>query len=154
MPSLLGRSRRTTEDFLWTHSLQRLLLHHVSSRATKSGDFLISCLGNSEKRGKVFPNSEIQSLFLSEDFRNIVEASFASLIRRHQAEFRYCQTPDCDQVYRVSSPGKVPLMFTCAACFTPTCTACHVSHPGISCSKNKGNNADDIEELIDRKSVV
>jgi RNA recognition motif-containing protein len=121
------------------------------AEATNPGDFSISCLGDSENCGKIFQISEIQTLLLSETFENILEASFASFIRRHQAEFRYCQTPDCDQVYRVSSPGKVPFMFTCARCFTPTCTACHVSHPGISCSKNKGNNSDDIEELIKAK---
>ncbi|KAF5708098.1 hypothetical protein FMUND_10746 [Fusarium mundagurra] len=121
------------------------------AEASDSGDFSISCIGDSGDCKKILQISEIQSLILSETFENILEASFASFIRRHPAEFRYCPTPDCDQVYRVSSPDKLPFMFTCAACFTPTCTACHVSHLGISCSKNKGNSSGDIEELIKAK---
>ncbi|CAG7556497.1 unnamed protein product [Fusarium equiseti] len=121
------------------------------AEATNPGDFSISCLGDSENCGKIFQLSEIQTLLLSEAFENILEASFATFIRLHPAEFRYCPTPDCDQVYRVSSSGKVPFIFTCAGCFTPTCTACHVSHPEISCSKNKGNTSDDMEELIKAK---
>ncbi|KAJ4129058.1 hypothetical protein NW768_007589 [Fusarium equiseti] len=118
---------------------------------SNSGDFSIRCIGDRENCRKILQISEIQTLLLSETFENILEASFASFIRRHPAEFRYCPTPDCDQVYRVSSPGKVPFVFTCSRCLIPTCTACHVSHPGISCSKNKGNSSDDIEELIKAK---
>ncbi|KAL3590765.1 hypothetical protein FPOAC2_12967 [Fusarium poae] len=121
------------------------------AEASKPGDFSISCMGDSGNCRKILQISEIQTLLLSETFENILEASFASFIRRHPAEFRYCPTPDCDQVYRVSAPGKVPSMFTCSRCFTTTCTACHVSHLGISCSKHKGNNSDDIEELIKAK---
>ncbi|KAF5532845.1 hypothetical protein FMEXI_12166 [Fusarium mexicanum] len=121
------------------------------AEASTSGDFSISCVGNSGNCRKILQISEIQTLLLSETFENILEASFALFIKRHPAEFRYCPTPDCDQVYRVSSPGKVSCMFTCAGCFTPICTSCHVSHPGISCSKNKGSSSDDIEELIKAK---
>ncbi|KAG4267599.1 hypothetical protein FPRO04_12754 [Fusarium proliferatum] len=121
------------------------------AEASTSGDFLIGCMGNSGTCGKIIQISELQTLILSETFENILEASFASFIRRHPAEFRYCPTPDCDQVYRVSSPGKLPSTFTCARCFTPTCTACHDSHLGISCAKHKGNGSEDIEELIKAK---
>ncbi|KLP06938.1 related to ariadne-2 protein [Fusarium fujikuroi] len=121
------------------------------AEASTSGDFSIGCMGNSGTCGKIIQISELQTLILSETFENILEASFASFIRRHPAEFRYCPTPDCDQVYRVSSPGKLPSTFTCARCFTPTCTACHDSHLGISCAKHKGNGSEDIEELIKAK---
>ncbi|CEI41708.1 unnamed protein product [Fusarium venenatum] len=117
----------------------------------RSGDFSIRCVGDSDNCKKILPISEIQTLLLSETLENILDASFASFIRSHPTEFRYCPTPDCDQVYRVSSPEKIPFMFTCARCFTPTCTACHASHPGISCSENKGNGSDDIEKLIKAK---
>ncbi|CVL12580.1 related to ariadne-2 protein [Fusarium proliferatum] len=121
------------------------------AEASTSGDFSIGCMGNSGTCGKIIQISELQTLILSKTFENILEASFASFIRRHPAEFRYCSTPDCDQVYRVSSPGKLPSTFTCARCFTPTCTACHDSHLGISCAKHKGNSSEDIEELIKAK---
>ncbi|KAI1025242.1 hypothetical protein LB504_010014 [Fusarium proliferatum] len=110
-----------------------------------------------QRRGTLEPaerSSKSQSFrhsFSPKPFENILEASFASFIRRHPAEFRYCPTPDCDQVYRVSSPGKLPSTFTCARCFTPTYTACHDSHLGISCAKHKGNGSEDIEELIKAK---
>ncbi|CAF3451598.1 unnamed protein product [Fusarium graminearum] len=121
------------------------------SGESSSGDFSIKCVGASDACKKILPISEIQTLLLSETLENILDASFASFIRSHPTEFRYCPTPDCDQVYRVSSPEKVPFMFTCSRCFTSTCTACNASHPGISCSKNKGSNSDDIEKLMKAK---
>ncbi|KAF5672044.1 hypothetical protein FHETE_3916 [Fusarium heterosporum] len=102
------------------------------AEATKPGDFSICCVGDSGTCTKVFEISQIQQLLLSETFENILEASFASFIRRHPADFRHCPTPDCDQVYRVSVSGKVPSLFTCA----------------------RGNNSDDLERLIKVKEEL
>ncbi|KAF5665101.1 hypothetical protein FDENT_12674 [Fusarium denticulatum] len=58
------------------------------AEASTSGDCSISCMGDSGKCRKILQISEIQMLILSETFENILEASFASFIRRHPAEFR------------------------------------------------------------------
>ncbi|KAF5539765.1 hypothetical protein FNAPI_10700, partial [Fusarium napiforme] len=58
------------------------------AEASNPGNCSISCMGDSGKCRNVLEISEIQALILSETFENILEASFASFIRRHPAEFR------------------------------------------------------------------
>ncbi|KAK4064254.1 uncharacterized protein Triagg1_9050 [Trichoderma aggressivum f. europaeum] len=62
---------------------------------------------------KVFSLSEIQEHLPSETFEDILAKSFESYITRHPADFKYCETPDCGQVYRVTSHGSEhPNIFT------------------------------------------
>lgn len=75
----------------------------------------------------------------------ILETAFAAHVARHVDALRYCPTADCGQIYRVLSSTKestatssssAPL-FTCPACFSPVCRACHVAHEGVSCAEHK-----------------
>ncbi|KAF4951505.1 hypothetical protein FSARC_12899 [Fusarium sarcochroum] len=124
------------------------------AEASTSGDFSIKCPGDSGGCKTTFQLCEIQKHLLSETFENILEASFASFIRHHPTDFRYCPTPNCDQVYRVASSAKTPQLFTCARCFTAICTACHVSHSEVSCAEYKGDDSGGMAELIKAKEKL
>lgn len=110
---------------------------------TATREFRICC-PKADSNGKIcqkaFSLSEIQEHLPSETFEDILAKSFESYITRHPADFTYCPTPDCDQVYRITShDSERPNTFTCKKCLTSTCTICHNSHPGKPCGR--GGNA-------------
>jgi len=99
------------------------------------GDLPISCLGDSGKCAQIFSLDELKDGLTDGQFENLLEASFATYIRTNPAAFQYCSTPDCPQVYRSSTDGKV---HNCQSCLTPICTTCHVvSHDGLNCADYK-----------------
>ncbi|KAL6786485.1 hypothetical protein J3E68DRAFT_215692 [Trichoderma sp. SZMC 28012] len=112
---------------------------------TADREFQICC-PKADATGKIckkaFSLSEIQEHLPSETFEDILEKSFESYITRHPADFKYCETPDCGQVYRVTSHGSDhPTIFTCKKCLKSTCTICHTSHPGKPCTKGNPSSA-------------
>lgn len=118
------------------------------AEASTSGAFCITCQGDSGECGKDLHLAEIQRVLLSETFEDILEASFACHVRRHPDQFRYCPTADCNQIYRVTSDPEVPpTTFTCARCLESTCTACHISHPGVTCAEHNGDTTGGVEAL-------
>ncbi|KAL7940938.1 hypothetical protein V8C42DRAFT_336270 [Trichoderma barbatum] len=112
---------------------------------TATREFQICC-PKADASGKIcnkaFSLSEIQEHLPSETFDDILAKSFESYITRHPADFTYCPTPDCDQVYRITSNGSERSnIFTCKKCLKSTCTICHTSHPGKPCSKTNASSA-------------
>ncbi|KAF5971442.1 hypothetical protein FCOIX_9863 [Fusarium coicis] len=123
--------------------------------ASMIGDFSIKCIGDQGNCKKAIPLHEIQNLLLSEIFESVLEASFASFMRRHQDQLRYCPTPECTQVYRIAQPEtSIPAIFTCTKCMTATCTSCHVSHPRKTCAEYKGNESGGMAELLKAKEEL
>ncbi|KAI8710885.1 hypothetical protein NCS52_01531400 [Fusarium sp. LHS14.1] len=111
-------------------------------------EFCISCKGDSGQCGKVFELAEIRNLLLSETFEDILEASFQSFVQRHPDQLRYCPTPDCSQVYRVAPKREKQLAtFTCGKCLASICTACHTSHPGVTCAQYQGDSSGGLQAL-------
>jgi hypothetical protein len=111
------------------------------AKASDSTDFRILCVGDQARCQKVLALPELQELLPSAGFEDLLEASFATYIRQHPAEFRYCSTPDCGQIYRATDNTNNGLVsstiFTCTKCLIPTCTACHSPHPGMTCAEHK-----------------
>lgn len=110
---------------------------------TATREFRICCVKATNSSGTVcqrsFSLSEIQEHLPAEAFEAVLEKSFESYVSRNRGDFTYCQTPDCDQVYRISSPdSERPSTFTCKKCLVSICTFCHSSHPGKPCDKAKG----------------
>ncbi|XP_041361279.1 ATP-dependent RNA helicase DEAH11, chloroplastic-like [Gigantopelta aegis] len=67
--------------------------------------------------------------------KELVAASVSAFVAKHQKDYRYCITPDCPVIYRVSPDGSP---FDCCECQTKVCTSCHVQyHDGLSCAMNK-----------------
>ncbi len=102
--------------------------------ASGAGEFSIGCEGDSGKCGAAPALDELQEHLSSTTFEDLLEASFASYIRLHPQDFRYCPTPDCNQVYRATTSAGV---FSCASCLAAVCTCCHVSHHGMTCAEHK-----------------
>jgi IBR domain, a half RING-finger domain len=97
-------------------------------------EFSISCQGEMGKCERVFSLQELQDHLSSTALEEILEASFASYIRRHPQSFRYCPTPDCGDIYRTSVTAGT---HTCTKCLEATCTACHVRHGVMTCADYK-----------------
>lgn len=65
------------------------------------------------------------------DMKSLAAAAVSSFVGKNQKSFRYCITPDCEMVYRVSEDGR---LFQCCDCATQVCTTCHLQyHDGLTC---------------------
>ena len=108
------------------------------AEASVSTEYRIKCV--SEGRfGNILTLAELQECLSSAAFEDVLEAFFASYIRRHPASFRYCPKPDCGGIYRPAPEGN-PLtksIFTCDQCLKTTCTVCHCSNPDMTCAEDK-----------------
>lgn len=145
---------------------------------TGTGEFRISCIetigdgdGIVSTCQRAFSLTELREQLPYERFEEVLRASFASHVGRHPADFKYCPTPDCDQIYRVATSGATkssssssssnplaatgvpPSTFTCGKCLAPTCTACHRPHLGkTTCaSKAPGSSSRGGELVMDSK---
>lgn len=109
------------------------------------GELPIRCYGDSGKCLKVLEIPEIKNAIPSEAFERLLEDSFTTHIRTNPKSYQYCPTPDCKQIYRVSSNG---VIFTCPACLTPICTTCQItSHVGVECEEYKRMQMEGDEEF-------
>ncbi|KAH6876592.1 hypothetical protein B0T10DRAFT_414495 [Thelonectria olida] len=116
------------------------------AEASQPRKFGITCLADQCKT--VIPLAEISNLLASKTFDNVLRASFASHVGRYPNEFRYCPTPDCTHIYRVSSNSDMlPAKFTCRECLQWICTACHAAHSPQTCAEFQGDASGGIEAL-------
>lgn len=103
--------------------------------AASDGDIPIGCCGAEGKCPHVFKLDELKDMLSSDIFEKLLNESFNTFIRTHPEKFQYCPTPDCPQIYRISTDGSINL---CQTCLTPICTTCNViSHDGMTCSEYK-----------------
>lgn len=90
---------------------------------------------------RAFGLDELRNTLSSDRFESLMKSSFESYVRSQPQSFKYCPTPDCDQIYRVSSTDekngtKLPRNYYCPSCLTAVCTSCHVlAHVGYSCDE-------------------
>lgn len=103
--------------------------------AGDTGTFPISCLGDEGGCEQPFSIQELERVLSSNDFEELLKASFATYIRTRPSELQYCPTPDCPQIYRITRNGSV---FQCPTCLMSICTSCQViSHDGLTCEEYK-----------------
>jgi hypothetical protein len=56
---------------------------------------------------------------------------------RTAADFQYCKTTDCTQIYRMSDQASVSVL-QCPACFAEVCTGCgQDGHQDVSCEEQR-----------------
>ncbi|KAI9852993.1 MAG: hypothetical protein M1838_002772 [Thelocarpon superellum] len=95
----------------------------------------VQCLGDEGRCGHSFSLDQLEGVLSAQALDALLQASFEDYVRTKPAELQYCPTPDCPQIYRVSTDG---LVFTCPSCLTPVCTTCQVaSHDGSTCQEYK-----------------
>ncbi|KAL6880978.1 hypothetical protein J3F83DRAFT_720524 [Trichoderma novae-zelandiae] len=99
-----------------------------------AADFAILCHGNQGNCKNVIVAEDLQEHLSSAALEEVLEQSFSSYIKRNPGEFRYCPTPDCSYIYRVSPEARTQ---NCSSCLRPTCSACHEPHVGMSCAEHQ-----------------
>ncbi|XP_033749007.1 ATP-dependent RNA helicase DEAH12, chloroplastic-like [Pecten maximus] len=71
----------------------------------------------------------------------LTDSSVSRFIQGNKKDFRFCVTPDCPVVYRVTETGR---SFICPECDIKICTSCHVQfHDGITCTMFKVEKDED-----------
>ncbi|KZV99978.1 hypothetical protein EXIGLDRAFT_723147 [Exidia glandulosa HHB12029] len=134
------------------YCLPCLQLYLVSSLALETRVFPLRCIASSsassitDNRSRPpscdapLPVATIRKLLTPDEEHALLDASFVAYVRSHASLFKFCPTPDCEQVYRVA-PASSPTVFTCPSCLASTCTACHSAHPGLSCARHRSSLA-------------
>ena len=97
-------------------------------------ELVIRCHGGMGKCQNIFSLPELQNRLSSAALEGVLEASFTSYVRCHPQSFRYCPTPDCGYVYRLSDTA---VMQTCPKCLEVICRACHKQHGVLTCAEYK-----------------
>lgn len=108
-----------------------------------SGPF-IRCHGDAGGCGEAVPLTALQVHLSSAALEDVLDTAFTAHTDRRPNELRYCPTPDCGQMYRTAdSPrhkdGRAgeSRLFTCTVCLVAVCTACNVSHDGLTCDEQR-----------------
>ena len=107
------------------------------NQCLSSGDehIPIKCLASSGDCQAVIPFPELEATLTRDQLDKLLEKSFTRHVRTHPGDYQYCPTANCDQVYGVTTDGKI---FTCSTCLTAICTKCGaVAHEGLSCDQYK-----------------
>lgn len=110
-------------------------LKHLLNSAIEGDNTPISCIGNEGLCKTPIPLPVIERFIPPALLTQMLENSFRVFLEQHPDEFRFCPTPDCTQIYRVS--GENSVVFQCPACLTETCSHCHQSpHSGLTCGES------------------
>ncbi|XP_063402504.1 uncharacterized protein LOC134686725 [Mytilus trossulus] len=103
--------------------------------AVGNSDFPLECC--KESCGELWSWKDITKLSLQSGMtiNNVVNRATSSYIARNSKKYKYCTSPECPSVYRVT---KMINEFSCGECGVRICTACHAqSHDGLSCDNMK-----------------
>jgi hypothetical protein len=110
--------------------------HYLTSASDTKG-FPLVCMGDEDKCRVEIPIPTIQKFLLPQQFNQLIKVAFTTYLDRHPQDFRYCPTPDCNQIYRCN----VDAALKCPSCFVSVCSACHEeAHDGMTCAERKLHN--------------
>ena len=100
--------------------------------AVGNNDFPITCC--KEDCGELWSWRDLNSVSLQSgmSINSLVNRATNSYVAKHDKEYKYCISPDCPSIYRVTLRSDV---FWCCECEARICTACHSQyHDGFSCN--------------------
>ncbi|XP_057737510.1 ATP-dependent RNA helicase DEAH11, chloroplastic-like [Arachis stenosperma] len=110
------------------------LVDQCESAIRNQGTFPICCAR--EGCGDPILVTDLKALLLGDKLEELFRASLGSFVASSGGTYRFCPSPDCPSVYRVADPGTAGEPFVCGACYSETCTRCHLEyHPYISCDQ-------------------
>jgi hypothetical protein len=110
------------------HSYCKECFPNWLTHAKTSGDFPLLCVASQCKCP--IELTTLQEVSTSqEDLCDLVKASFQHFINHNGERYRWCHTPNCEQVYSVDSG--VTQCNMCAACICTDCKSC--MHEGLTC---------------------
>lgn len=117
--------------------------------AIKNKDSFPLCCAH-EGCGSPILLTDLRFLLSSEKLDDLFRASLGAFVLSSGGTYRFCPSPDCPSVYRVAGPGTAGEPFICGACFTETCTRCHLEyHPYLSCERYREFKEDPDSSLMD-----
>ncbi|KAI3691505.1 hypothetical protein L2E82_49867 [Cichorium intybus] len=82
---------------------------------------------------------DLRSILVVEKLEELFRASVSSFVGSSNGSYKFCPSPDCPSVYRVTEEdGGGGRPFVCGACSVETCTRCGLEyHPFLTCDKYK-----------------
>ncbi|KAI0036179.1 hypothetical protein K488DRAFT_26030, partial [Vararia minispora EC-137] len=101
------------------------------------------CVGADARCAAPVPIPAIERTLTPPAFARLLAASFATFVASRPREMHYCPTPDCAQVYRVTTN---PTPVRCPACRSTVCTSCH--GPGHGRSRCRSESQNGHEEVM------
>ena len=112
------------------------LVEQCESAIRNQGSFPMCCAR--EGCGDPILLTDLKSLLSNDKLEELFRASLGSFVASSGGTYRFCPSPDCPSVYRVADPGTEGEPFVCGACYSETCTRCHLEyHPYLSCERYK-----------------
>ncbi|KXN86202.1 hypothetical protein AN958_10390 [Leucoagaricus sp. SymC.cos] len=110
-------------------------LRHYILSTLDNHSFPLKCMGANATCNKPLSLPLIRKFLPPQRFEHLLEAAFTSYLDKNPETFKYCNTPDCSQVYRTTA---LPQELQCPSCFTEVCTACHdEGHAGMTCTERR-----------------
>ena len=122
-------------------------LKHMLISATDGKSIPICCIGDQGRCNTPISLPVIERFISPVRLTQMLENSFRVYLERHPNEYRFCPTPDCTQIYRVSMEDSAVIQ--CPACLIETCSHCHKSpHRGLTCEENTLIGSKSGQELL------
>jgi len=90
----------------------------------------------------------IQDIIEFVELKDIVPIAVEQLVATHKDEYKYCITPDCRNIYRVSKhPDPDP--YACAVCQVQICAFCNKEfHAGLNCRFESRRDDQNLDEWL------
>eukprot|EP00257_Ricinus_communis_P018271 XP_015576939.1 ATP-dependent RNA helicase DEAH12, chloroplastic [Ricinus communis] len=112
------------------------LVDQLESAMRGRDGFPVSCAR--EGCGVAIWLTDLKSLLPCDKLEDLFRASVGAFVASSGGTYRFCPSPDCPSVYRVADTGTFGGPYVCGACYTETCTRCHLEyHPYVSCERYK-----------------
>ena len=122
-------------------------LKHMLISATDGNNVPICCIGDEGRCKTPIPLPTIERFISPARLTQIFENSFRVHLELHPNEYRFCPTPDCTQIYRVSKEDSAVIQ--CPACLIETCSHCHKPpHRELTCEENTLIGSKSGQELL------
>lgn len=108
------------------------LVEQCESAIKNQGSFPICCAH--EGCGDPILLTDLRTLLSSDKLEELFRASLGAFVSSSSGTYRFCPSPDCPSIYRVADPETAGEPFVCGACYSETCTRCHLEyHPYFTC---------------------
>jgi hypothetical protein len=119
------------------HNYCTACIRHFLSTASETKSFPLCCMGNENNCHIPIPLPTLQKFLTVQQFEQLLESSFVTHIKQLPQEFKYCTTPDCNQVHRCNSSSASSVIH-CPSCLSAVCSTCHEeAHEGLTCAERK-----------------
>jgi hypothetical protein len=106
------------------------------TNAVENEQLPIRCVADEARCGRPVAIPTIQKYLPQAKMRELLEGAAKWHIRT-AADFQYCKTTDCTQIYRMSDQASVSVL-QCPACFAEVCTGCgQDGHQDVSCEEQR-----------------